>query len=89
MKTITIEVTDTEYSAMEYAALSPNDWADNAVKNRARIAIDEIVQIYTSKALDEGVQIPTTRDEIVADAFARGWVKSAAQINVETSDIPA
>ena len=87
MTTITIEITDTEYSAMEYAALSPEDWSDNAVKNRARIAIDEIVQIYTSKALDEGVQIPTTRDEIVADAFARGWVKTAAQVNAET-DIP-
>lgn len=84
MKTITIEITDTEYSAMEYAALSPEDWSDNAVKNRARIAIDEIVQLYTSTALDEGVQIPTTREEIVADAFARGWVKTAAQRNAET-----
>ena len=83
MKTITIEITDTEYSAMEYAALSPEDWSDNAVKNRARIAIDEIVQLYTSKALDQGVQIPTTREEIVADAFARGWVKTVAQRNAE------
>jgi hypothetical protein len=83
MTTITIEITDTEYSAMEYAALSPEDWSDNAVKNRARIAIDEIVQLYTSKALDEGVQIPTTREEIVADAFARGWVKTSAQVNAE------
>ena len=87
MPNITITLTDTQMKGLEYAALSPEDWSDNAVKNRARIAIDEIVQIYTSKALDEGVQIPTTRDEIVADAFARGWVKTAAQVNAET-DIP-
>lgn len=80
---ITIALTDTQYKGLQYAALSPEEWSDNAVKNRARIAIDEIVQIYTSKALDEGVQIPTTRDEIVADAFARGWVKTAAQVNAE------
>jgi len=83
MPNITITLTDTQMKGLEYAALSPEDWSDNAVKNRARIAIDEIVQIYTSKALDEGVQIPTTRDEIVADAFARGWVKTAAQVNAE------
>ena len=43
MPNITIEVTDTELKCMEYAALSPQDWADNAVTNRARIAGDEIV----------------------------------------------
>ena len=41
--TITIELTETEYKAMQYAALSVQDWADNALTNRARIAIDEIV----------------------------------------------
>ena len=46
---------------------------------RARIANDEIVSIYTNRALDEGVQIPATRELIVADAFTRGWVKTAAQ----------
>lgn len=83
MATLSIELTDTEMKAMEYVALSPLDWADNAVTNRARIAIDEIVSIYTQRALDEGVQIPSTRDEIVADAFIRGWVKTAADRNAE------
>jgi len=85
MTTITIELNDTQYKGLEYASLSPEDWADNAVTNRARIAIDEIVKIYTERALDEGVQIPTTREEIVADAFTRGWVKTAQQRNEEAS----
>lgn len=83
MANITIELTETEFKAMEYVAFSPQDWADNAVANRARIAIDEIVQLYTQRALDEGVQIPMTKDEIVVDAYARGWIKTAAQRNDE------
>jgi hypothetical protein len=83
MPTITIELTDTQFKGLEYAALSPSDWAENAVTERARIANDEIVSIYTNRALDEGVQIPATRELIVADAFTRGWVKTAEQRNAE------
>jgi hypothetical protein len=83
MATLTIELTDTEYAAMEYAALSVADWADNAVTNRARIAIDEIVDICVKECLANGVQIPGTKDEIVALAFANGYVKTAAVRNAE------
>ncbi len=85
MPNITITLTDTQYKGLEYAAASPEDWAENAVTERCRIANDEIVQLYTNRALDEGVQIPATRELIVADAFARGWVKTAAQRNEEAA----
>lgn len=78
MPTITIELTDTEMKGIEYAAVSPQEWADNAVTNRARIANDEIVQITMNHCLDNGIQIPGTREEIVAFAFANGVVKTAA-----------
>ena len=81
----TITLTDTEDKALSYASATQQDWIDNVVTNRARIAIDEIVKIYTKRALDEGVQIPTTREEIVDDAFTRGWVKTAQQRNEEAS----
>jgi hypothetical protein len=84
MKTITIELTDTEYKGIEYAAVSPQEWADNAVTNRARIAMTEIVGIYTTKALDEGVAIPATRELIVADAYARGWVVALADVPISS-----
>lgn len=82
-QTIQIELTDTQFKGLEYAALSPSEWAENAVTERCRIANDEIVSIYTNRALDEGVQIPATRELIVADAFTRGWVKTAAERNAE------
>ena len=83
MPNVTITLTDTQYKGLQYAALDPQDWADNALTNRARIANDEIILMYTNRALDEGVAIPATRELIVADAFTRGWAKTAAQINAE------
>ena len=83
MTTITVNLTDTQYKSLQYVAVSPEEWGENALTNRARIAIDEIVDIYTKRALDEGVQIPATRELIVADAFTRGWVKTAQQRNEE------
>jgi len=79
MVDFTITLTDTEKKGMEYAAANVQDWIDNAATNRARIAVDEIVNLYTTKALDDGVAIPATRELIVDDAFTRGWVKTAAQ----------
>jgi len=83
MPTITIELTDTQYKGLEYAALSPEDWADNAVTNRARIANDEIVEITVKHCLDNGIQVPTTREEVVAYAFDNEIVKSAVIRNAE------
>lgn len=71
---ITITLTDTEYKGLQSVAVDPQEWITNAATNRARIAVDDIVKLYTNRALDEGVSIPGTRDEIVTDAFARGWV---------------
>lgn len=81
---ITITLTDTEYKGLQSVAAKPQDWVANAATNRARLAVDEIVQNYTTRALDEGVSIPGTRDEIVADAFARGW----ASVATETPAVP-
>ena len=83
MPTITIELTDTQYKGLEYAALSPEDWAENAVTNRARIANDEVVDIVVKHCLDNGVSIPGTREEIVAYGFANDIVKTAAVRNAE------
>ena len=86
MPDITITLTATQYKGLEYCAMSPQEWADNAVTNRARIANEEIIQMYTTRALDESVSIPATRELIVADAFTRGWAKTAAQVEAESAD---
>jgi hypothetical protein len=81
----TITLTAAEDAAMSYAAFSQDDWIQNAVHERARIAIKEIVGITVQKCLDTGTQIPGSKDEMVTLAFAQGWVKTAAQRQAEAS----
>jgi len=83
MNKITIELTDTQLKGLEYVALSPQEWAENAVTERARIANDEIVKMVVEQCLNNGEQIPTTREEIVAHGFECGVVKTAAERNAE------
>lgn len=85
MNNYTITFTDTENKAMEYAAADVNDWIQNAAHERARIAIDEIVAIAVQKFLEAGLGIPGSKDDIVAAAFANGWVKTASQRNEEAA----
>ena len=73
----TITLTDTEKLAMEYVASDPQTWVENAFKERARIAIDDIVKLAVEKYLELSITIPGSKDEIVADAYARNWVQTA------------
>lgn len=75
---ITITLTDTEYKALEYAANTPQDWADNALKNRARIAKDEIIALLVKHCNENNVQIATGEDNQVTQAFTLNVVKTAA-----------
>lgn len=84
MTTYTVNYTETENKAMEYAAVNVDDWIQNAAHERARIAIDEIVALAVQKFLEAGQSIPGSKEEIVAAAFANGWVKTAQQRNEET-----
>ena len=88
MQTVNIELSETQYKGLEYVAVSPKEWADNVVRNRARIANDEIIDITVKYCLDNGVQVPPTREDIVKYAFQNGIVKTAAerQADAETQD---
>lgn len=86
MPNITITLTDTQLKGLEYAALSPQDWAENAVTERCRIANDEIVQLTVKQCLDNGVQVPPTREDIVQYAFDNNIVQTAAERQAEATD---
>jgi glycine cleavage system H lipoate-binding protein len=72
----TVTLTDTEKLAMEYIAYEPQDWVENAMKERARIAIDEIVKIAVDKFFEINESIPGSKDEIVSQAYSRGWINT-------------
>jgi hypothetical protein len=83
MTDYTITLSAAEDKALSYAAFSQQDWIDNAVHDRCRIAIDEIVQITVQKCLETGTQIPASKQAMVDLAFDQGWVKTAAQRQAE------
>ena len=73
----TITLTETEKSAMEYIAYDPQSWVENAMKERARLATEEIVKIAVDKFLEAGQTIPGSREEIVAAAYENNWIQTA------------
>lgn len=77
MPNITITLTDTQMKGLEYAAFSPQDWAENAVTERARIAKDEIIAALVKHCNANGVTIATGEDAQVAQAFDLEVVKTA------------
>ena len=43
----TVGITTGEYKALQYVMVDQNNWVNNALTNRARIASDEIINLYT------------------------------------------
>ena len=79
MPDITVTLTDTENKALEYAAVSVQDWADNALTNRARIAKDEIIALLVAHCNANDVALAVGEDAQVAQAYDLGVGKTAAQ----------
>lgn len=88
---ITITLTPTQASALAFVALSPQEWAENVVNVRCHIAIEEIVQIVMTQCLDNGEQLPTTREAIVAYGYECGAIQSVedrqAALELEPADL--
>ena len=86
--TYTVSISDAEKKALEYIALSVQDWIDNAVDNRARIAMDEIyaAEVARMTADPDITNIPADKDVVVLAAD----IKSAAtrQAEAEAADAP-
>ena len=78
MVSYTVNLNDAEDKALSYVAVSPQEWIDNAVHERCRIAIDEICAICVEECLKTGIQIPNSKEAMVSLAFEKGWVTTAS-----------
>lgn len=85
MPDITVTLTDTENKALEYVAASVSDWADNALKNRARVATNEIIKLLVAHCNANNVQLATGEAAQVTQAFTLGVVDRAADRNSGSS----
>lgn len=70
MAEYTITLTDAEDKALRVIALDPQDWIDNAIHNRCRIAIDDIytAEVERMTADPDITTIPADKNQVVLDA---------------------
>lgn len=81
MNIFTVELTDAELKALEFVAFDPQDWINNAVHERCRIAMEEIFTMEVQRMVQDPsiTEIPADREAVVLAAN----IKSAAQRNAE------
>ena len=71
----TVGITTGEYKALQYVMIDQNEWITNALKNRARIASDEIVNLYTQFKVNKGEAITAVGTTAVIEAaYAEGVI---------------
>ena len=71
----TVGITTGEYKALQYVMIDQNEWITNALKNRARIASDEIVNLYTQFKINKGEAITAIGTTAVIEAaYAEGVI---------------
>jgi len=75
----TVSLTAAEKKALEYVAYSAQDWIDNAIHERCRIAIEEIVAAEVQRKLAANETISGSKEDIVVAAP----IKSAATRQAE------
>jgi hypothetical protein len=80
MANITIELTSTELKALEYVAVSPEEWSENVLKFRASQAIDKIVSLVVAHCNENSIALAVGRDAQVTQAYDLGIVDTAANI---------
>jgi hypothetical protein len=83
MATYTITLTNAEDKALGAVAFSQNDWIQNAVHERCRIAIEEIVNAEVQSKLSAGKPITGSKEDIVMAAQIESAAERQARIEAE------
>ena len=64
----TVGITTGEYKALQYVMVDQNFWVNNVLKNRARQASNEVVNLYTSYKIKKGEAITAIGTTAVIEA---------------------
>ena len=71
----TVGITTGEFKALQYVMTDQNNWVNNALTNRARIAIEEIQNLYTNFKISKGEAITAVGSTaIIEAAYAEGVI---------------
>lgn len=83
MATYTITLSDAEDKALGVVAFSQQEWINNAVKERCRIAMEEIIAAEVQRKLGLGEAITGTKDDIVIAAPIESAAERQARMEAE------
>jgi hypothetical protein len=83
MATYTITLSDAEDKALKSVAVSAQDWIDNAVHERCRIAIEEIVAAEVQRKLAANESITGSKEDIVMAANIESAAERNARLEAE------
>ena len=86
MTTYTITLSDAEDKALKTVAISAQDWINNAVHERCRIAIDEIVNAEVQRLLAAGQPITGSKDDIVMASNVESAAERQARFEAEVAE---
>jgi hypothetical protein len=86
MATYTITLSDAEDKALHVVALDAQDWIDNAVHERCRIAMEEIIAAEVQRLLGEGKPITGSKDDIVMAAPIQSAAERQAEFEAQRSE---
>lgn len=84
-KNYIVTLSDAEDKALHTVAMSAQDWIDNAVHERCRIAIEEIVAEEVQRLLADGQTISGSKEDIVLAAPIESATERNARIAAENA----
>lgn len=80
MADIAVTLTDTQVKCLEFASYSVQDWCDNVIHNRAKIAQDEIIAKLVTHCNENSIAIATGVDAQVTQAYTLQVVDTAKNL---------
>tara|TARA_Y100000114_G_C11499268_1_gene203617 strand:- start:90 stop:359 length:270 start_codon:yes stop_codon:yes gene_type:complete len=80
MATIKVTLTDTQVKCLEYASYSVQDWCNNAIHNRARVAQEEIIAKLVEHCNSKSIALAVGTDAQVNQAYELKVVDTAKKI---------
>ena len=83
MAQYTITLSDAEDKALGVVAFSQNNWIQNAVHERCRLAIEEIVAAEVQRKLAAGETISGSKEDIVMAADVESAAERQARMEAE------
>ena len=81
MAEIKVTVSDTQVKCLEYAAYTVQEWCDNAIHNRARVAQEEIIAKLVAHCNANDVAIATGVDAQITQAYTLKVVDTAKNVS--------